>query len=41
MKKKVCGIVLSLVFLAHALDPIKSGDSLLDSANLANRRTAL
>lgn len=41
MKKKVCGIILSLAFLAYALDPIKSGDSLLDSANLANRRTAL
>lgn len=41
MKKIFSVLFLSLSFFAFALDPIKSGDVLKDSADLANRRTAL
>lgn len=41
MKKIFSAFLLSISFLAFALEPVKSGDSLKDSADLANRRTAL
>ena len=41
MKRIFSALLLSVSFLAFALDPIKSGDALKDSADLANRRTAL
>ncbi|WP_407396775.1 tetratricopeptide repeat protein [Treponema sp.] len=41
MKKIFSIFLLSVSFFAFALEPIKSGDALKDSADLANRRTAL
>ena len=41
MKRILSAFLLSVSFFAFALDPIKSGDALKDSADLANRRTAL
>ena len=41
MKRILSALLLSVSFFAFALDPIKSGDALKDSADLANRRTAL
>lgn len=41
MKRIFSALLLSVSFFAFALDPIKSGDALKDSADLANRRTAL
>ena len=41
MKKLFLLSVISLLSLAFALDPIHTSDSLRDSADKANRRTAL
>lgn len=41
MKRILSAFLLCVSFFAFALDPIKSGDALKDSADLANRRTAL
>ncbi|MBQ0039449.1 MAG: hypothetical protein KBS64_03355 [Treponema sp.] len=41
MKKIVSVLFIGLSFFAYGLEPIKSGDPLKDSADLANRRTAL
>lgn len=41
MKKIACFLLIGFSFFAYGLDPIKTGDVLKDSADLANRRTAL
>ena len=41
MKKLISVFLLGASFIAYALEPIRTGDSLKDSADLANRRTAL